>query len=85
MLLFIGTAEVIFIVFIVLLLFGSKKIPEVARAMGKGLREFQKATDEIKREISKADISSTNESHSQNSPNQQGTDKSTSCTDNQQK
>ncbi|MDX9845534.1 MAG: twin-arginine translocase TatA/TatE family subunit [Tenuifilaceae bacterium] len=51
-LLFIGTAEVILIVFAVLLLFGSKKIPEVARAIGKGYREFQKATEDIKRELS---------------------------------
>lgn len=56
MILFIGTAEIVFIVFIVLLLFGSKKIPEVARALGKGIREFQKATEDIKREISRADI-----------------------------
>lgn len=55
MLLFIGTAEIIFIIFIVLMIFGSKKIPEVARALGKGFREFQKATDEIKREISKVE------------------------------
>lgn len=51
MLLFIGATEVILILFAVLLLFGSKKIPEVARAMGKGIREFQKATDEIKKEL----------------------------------
>ncbi len=51
MLIFIGGTEVIFILLAVLLLFGSKKIPEVARAMGKGLREFQKATDDIKREL----------------------------------
>lgn len=52
LLLFIGTAEIILIVFAVLLLFGSKKIPEVARAIGKGYREFQKATEDIKRELS---------------------------------
>lgn len=52
MLLFIGATEVILILFAVLLLFGSKKIPEVARAMGKGIREFQKATEEIKKELS---------------------------------
>jgi sec-independent protein translocase protein TatA len=51
MFLFIGGTEVIFILLAVLLLFGSKKIPEVARAMGKGIREFQKATDDIKREL----------------------------------
>ncbi|MFO8022480.1 MAG: twin-arginine translocase TatA/TatE family subunit [Perlabentimonas sp.] len=52
MLLFIGGTEVILILLVVLMLFGAKKIPEVARAMGKGYREFQKATDDIKREFS---------------------------------
>ena len=51
MLLFIGTPEVIFILFFVLLFFGSDKIPEFARMMGKGIREFRRATEEIKREI----------------------------------
>ncbi len=51
MLLFIGGTEVILILLVVLMLFGAKKIPEVARAMGKGYREFQKATDDIKREF----------------------------------
>lgn len=36
---------------VVLLLFGAKKIPEVARGLGKGLNEFKKATDDIKKEI----------------------------------
>lgn len=50
-LLFISGQE-IFIVFVVaLLLFGSKKIPEIARGLGKGMREFKKATEDIKREI----------------------------------
>jgi len=39
----------VFLVF--LLLFGSDKIPELAKGLGKGLREFKKATDDIKREI----------------------------------
>jgi len=47
----------IFIIFVaVLLLFGSKKIPEIAKGLGKGMREFKKATDEIKREINNAPI-----------------------------
>jgi len=41
-----------FLVFLVfLLLFGSSKIPEMAKGLGKGLRELKKATDDIKREI----------------------------------
>lgn len=48
----IGTQEVIFIVIIILLLFGGKKLPELARGLGKGIREFKDASDGIKREIS---------------------------------
>ncbi len=60
MLLFIGGTEIIFIVIAVLMLFGAKKIPEIARALGKGFREFQNATDEIKREIESVnDINTT--------------------------
>jgi sec-independent protein translocase protein TatA len=47
----IGGSEILFILLAVLLLFGSKRIPEVAKMMGKGMREFRKATDEIKKEI----------------------------------
>ena len=48
---FISGQEVIFIFFIVLLLFGANRIPEFARMMGKGMREFRKATEDIKRQI----------------------------------
>ncbi|QQS50021.1 MAG: twin-arginine translocase TatA/TatE family subunit [Bacteroidota bacterium] len=48
---FIGGGELVIVFLAILLLFGSKQIPEFARTMGKGLREFKKATDEIKREI----------------------------------
>ena len=46
-----GGGEMIIIVLIVLLLFGAKKIPELARGLGKGIREFKDASKEIKREI----------------------------------
>jgi sec-independent protein translocase protein TatA len=49
MLLFIGGPEIAVIILFVLILFGSKKIPDFARMMGKGMREFRRATDEIKR------------------------------------
>jgi sec-independent protein translocase protein TatA len=50
-LLFISGPEIFVILLVVLLLFGSKKIPEFARGIGKGMREFRKATDDIKKEI----------------------------------
>jgi len=49
--LFISGQELVIVFIIVLLLFGSKGIPEVAKGIGKGLREFKKATDEIKTEL----------------------------------
>lgn len=47
----IGTTEVLFIMLIILILFGAKRIPELARGMGRGIREFKDATKEIKTEI----------------------------------
>ncbi len=57
-LLFISGQEIVIVFVVVLLLFGSKRIPEVARGLGKGMKEFKKATDDIKREIkdSSADV-----------------------------
>jgi TatA/E family protein of Tat protein translocase len=49
----IGGSELFFIMFIVLMLFGSKKIPEIARGLGKGLREMKDAASGIEREITK--------------------------------
>lgn len=46
-----GTPELMLILFAVLLLFGGKKLPELARGLGKGMREFKDASDGVKREI----------------------------------
>ena len=45
--------EIILILIAVLLLFGSKKIPELARGLGKGIREIKNATGDIQQEITK--------------------------------
>ena len=47
----IGTQELIIILVIVLLLFGARRIPEIARSMGQGIREFKKATKEITTDV----------------------------------
>lgn len=47
----IGTPEMLLIVGAILLLFGGKKMPELARGLGKGIREFKDASDGVKREI----------------------------------
>ena len=49
-----GGMELFIILFVVLLLFGAKKIPDLARGMGKGIREFKDATKEIKKEVDDA-------------------------------
>ncbi len=51
MLLFISTPEVLFIMVIVVMIFGADKVPEIARGLGKGMRELKDATNDIKREI----------------------------------
>ncbi len=52
-LLFFSTQELIFVGLAIVLLFGAKKIPEVARGLGKGIREFKNATSDIQEEIRK--------------------------------
>ena len=47
----LGGPEIFVVVLVILLLFGAKKIPDLARGMGKGIREFKDATKEIKDEI----------------------------------
>lgn len=46
-----GGSEIVLILVVVLLLFGGKKLPELARGLGKGIREFKDASDGVKREI----------------------------------
>jgi sec-independent protein translocase protein TatA len=43
--------EIFVIIIVALLLFGADKLPEIARGIGKGMRDFRKATDDIKREF----------------------------------
>ena len=47
----IGFPELIIIFLVLLLVFGAKRIPQIARGIGKGIREFKDATNEISREI----------------------------------
>ncbi len=49
--LFISGQEIIIVLLIALLLFGSKEIPRIAKVFGQGMKEFRRATDDIKREF----------------------------------
>jgi sec-independent protein translocase protein TatA len=55
----LGTNEIIIILVIVLLLFGGKKIPELMRGLGKGVREFNDAKSNVKREIEESTSDNT--------------------------
>ena len=61
MVLFISGGEIFIILLAILIFFGADKIPEFARIMGKGVREFKKATDDIKREFSDSSSGIMNE------------------------
>lgn len=50
----ISMGEIVLLFLVVLMLFGSKKIPDLARGLGKGMNEFRKAADDIKREFSQS-------------------------------
>ena len=50
----IGTSEVVFILAAVLMLFGAKSIPSLAKNLGRGMREIKTASDDIKRDIQKS-------------------------------
>lgn len=49
--LFIGGPEIIVILLIVVMFFGADKLPEIARGLGKGMRQIKDATNDIKKEI----------------------------------
>ncbi|OUV74684.1 MAG: hypothetical protein CBC83_03445 [Flavobacteriales bacterium TMED123] len=51
MLLFIGGAEILIILLFVVLFFGANKIPELAKGLGKAMRELKDASNEIKKDI----------------------------------
>ncbi len=53
----LGWSELLIILFLVLLFFGPRRLPEVAESIGKSIRRFKKSTQEIKDEIESKDLS----------------------------
>jgi sec-independent protein translocase protein TatA len=51
----ISGGEIVVVLLLVIMFFGANKLPEIARGLGKGIRQVRNATDEIKQEISKTD------------------------------
>ena len=68
----LGFNEILIILIIVLLLFGGKKIPELMRGLGRGMREFNDAKNNVRREIeegiSQKDQKSTSSTSSTSTP-----------------
>ncbi len=54
MIYFISGAELVFVFFVILLVFGADKVPDIARTLGKGMRQVRNATQNIKSEIEKS-------------------------------
>ncbi len=51
---FLGGWEIVLILAVVLILFGAKKLPELAKGLGQGIREFKKASNEVTSELQRA-------------------------------
>jgi|TARA_R110001592_G_scaffold362114_1_gene675038 sec-independent protein translocase protein TatA len=51
----ISGGELVVVLLLVIMFFGANKIPEIARGLGKGIRQVRNATDELKQEINKTD------------------------------
>jgi len=58
----LGATEIILIIIAILILFGGRKIPELMRGMGKGIREFNDAKNNVKREIEESATEKDNRS-----------------------
>lgn len=63
----LGYPEMVVIFLIILLLFGAKKLPQLARGLGKSMGEFKKAKDEFEHEITRAEDEVTSETNSKTS------------------
>jgi len=57
----LGTQEIILIVIAILILFGGRKIPELMKGLGKGIREFNDAKSNVQREIEDSTKDTTNQ------------------------
>ncbi len=51
----LGTPEIILIAIVILVLFGAKKIPELMQGLGKGIREFKKASSDVEKDLTSHD------------------------------
>ena len=69
--LMLGTWEIVAIVLVILLLFGGKKIPELMRGLGKGVKEYKNAVNSVDDDEQKGKDSSSSSTPSDNTDNTQ--------------
>jgi sec-independent protein translocase protein TatA len=79
----LGGPEILLILLVILIFFGAKRIPDLARGMGRGIREFKDATREIKDEVNNAGnhTPQNNQTAPRTSTNTTGTTSTTSTND----
>ena len=58
-----GFSEILVIMLLALLLFGPKRLPELARSLGKGLNELRRAAEDVKSELDLSDIDKPDDNH----------------------
>ncbi|HMS63785.1 MAG TPA: twin-arginine translocase TatA/TatE family subunit [Ignavibacteria bacterium] len=51
----LGTPEIVLIAIVILVLFGAKKIPDLMQGLGKGIKEFKKASSDIEKDLTSVD------------------------------
>ncbi len=51
----LGTPEILLIAIVILVLFGAKKIPELMQGLGKGIKEFKKASSDIEKDLTSSE------------------------------
>lgn len=68
----IGAPEIIFIVLIVLLLFGGKKIPELMKGLGKGVKSFKQGMNEMEEEVKRPSEDQLSQQPTEQQPSQNG-------------
>lgn len=71
-LLMIGAPEIIFIVLIVLLLFGGKKIPELMKGLGRGVKSFKQGMNEMEEEVKRPLEDQPSQQPTEQQPSQDG-------------
>ena len=70
----LGAGEIFVVLVLALIFIGPKKLPELARGLGRGLREFQKAKDDLLHQVDREDVPTAEKADSQKGESKEQTD-----------